>query len=172
MKSIEIQQVTIETINQLQTISKETFIETFAASNTAEDMEKYLATSFSVEKLTDELNNVNSFFYFALADKKVIGYLKLNIGTAQTELLDNNALEIERIYVLKDFFGQKIGQILYEKAIDIAKNRKVSFVWLGVWERNTRAIAFYQKNGFVAIGKHIFKLGDDEQTDFIMKLVL
>lgn len=170
MQQIEIKQVTIRAIGLLQEISKKTFFETFASSNTAEDMNKYLQTSFSAEKLSSELNNPNSFFYFAVAEGRVIGYLKLNIGQAQTEMLAENALEIERIYVLQDFFGKQIGQILYEKALQVAQVKQVSFVWLGVWEKNTRAIAFYQKNGFITIGKHIFKLGDDEQTDFIMKL--
>lgn len=170
MQQIEIKQVTICEIELLQEISKKTFFETFASSNTAEDMDKYLQTSFSSEKLSSELNNPDSLFYFAVADTKVIGYLKLNIGQAQTEMLAENALEIERIYVLQDFLGKKIGQILYQKALQVAQAKQVPFVWLGVWEKNTRAIAFYQKNGFVVSGKHIFKLGEDEQTDFIMKL--
>jgi ribosomal protein S18 acetylase RimI-like enzyme len=170
MQTIEIKQITIRAIELLQEISKKTFFETFASSNTAEDMEKYLSTNFSNEKLTVELSEANSLFYFAVTDAKVIGYLKLNFGQAQTEMLAENALEIERIYVLKDFLGKQIGQILYEKALQIAREKQVSFVWLGVWEKNTRAIAFYQKNGFVKIGTHIFKLGNDEQTDFIMKL--
>lgn len=170
MQNIEIKQITIRAIELLQEISKKTFFETFASSNTAEDMEKYLSTNFSNEKLTVELSEANSLFYFAVTDAKVIGYLKLNFGQAQTEMLAENALEIERIYVLKDFLGKQIGQILYEKALQIAREKQVSFVWLGVWEKNTRAIAFYQKNGFVKIGTHIFKLGNDEQTDFIMKL--
>jgi ribosomal protein S18 acetylase RimI-like enzyme len=74
--------------------------------------------------------------------------------------------------VLQDFHGKKVGQLLYEKAIQIARNKKVPFVWLGVWEENHRAIQFYIKNGFVAFDQHIFKLGDDEQTDIMMKLVL
>ena len=83
---------------------------------------------------------------------------------------DNKALEIERIYVAKAFHGKKVGQILYEKAIHIAKQMNVAYVWLGVWEENPRAIHFYKKNGFVEFDKHIFRLGDDEQTDLMMKL--
>ncbi|MNE41268.1 Protease synthase and sporulation negative regulatory protein PAI 1 [compost metagenome] len=78
-------------------------------------------------------------------------------------------MEIERIYVLRAFHGKKVGQILYEKALQIAEVLGLSFIWLGVWEKNLRAIQFYEKNGFVAFDKHIFKLGDDEQTDIMMK---
>jgi ribosomal protein S18 acetylase RimI-like enzyme len=85
-------------------------------------------------------------------------------------LKDDKALEIERIYVLKDFYGKKVGQLLYEKAIELAKQVKSDYVWLGVWEENQRAISFYKKNGFEEFDKHIFKLGNDEQTDIMMKL--
>jgi diamine N-acetyltransferase len=172
MENIKIQKVTLNEIALLQKISKESFFETFAASNTEENMKKYLETGFSIEKLTDELTDPNAAFYFAFNDNQVIGYLKLNFGNAQTELKDNNALEIERIYVLKAFHGKKVGQILYDKAIQIAKQANAAYVWLGVWEENPRAIQFYKKNGFVTFDKHIFMLGDDEQIDIMMKLQL
>jgi ribosomal protein S18 acetylase RimI-like enzyme len=98
--------------------------------------------------------------------------LKINFGDAQTELKDNKSVEIERIYVLQAFQGKKLGQALYEKAISIAKEMKVKYVWLGVWEQNHRALQFYKKNGFVQFDTHIFKLGNDEQTDIMMKLEL
>lgn len=135
-------------------------------------MKKYLDENFSIEKLTDELNNKNSEFYFAKLENTVIGYLKLNFGESQTELKDNKALEIERIYVPKEFHGQSVGQILYEKAIQVAKQKDVDYVWLGVWEENLRALSFYKKNGFTEFDKHIFKLGNDEQTDIMMKAQL
>jgi ribosomal protein S18 acetylase RimI-like enzyme len=125
-----------------------------------------------LEKLTNELNNPNSSFYFAVVNDKIIGYLKINFGDSQTELKQENALEIERIYVLKEFHGKKIGQLLFEKAMELAIQKKADYVWLGVWEENPRAISFYKKNGFVEFDKHIFKLGDDEQTDIMMKLQL
>jgi ribosomal protein S18 acetylase RimI-like enzyme len=102
----------------------------------------------------------------------VIGYVKLNTGQSQTELKDANALEIERIYVLKEFHGKNVEQVLYEKAIQVAKQQNADYVWLGIWAENPGAIHFYKKNGFVEFDKHIFKLGDDEQADIIMKLQL
>lgn len=170
MENITIQKATINDIEQLQNISRKTFTETFSSSNTEENMQKYLEQEFSIEKLSDELNNKNSIFYFALLENIVIGYLKINFGISQTELKDEKAIEIERIYVLKEFHGKKVGQILYEKAIEIAQQKNAAYIWLGVWEENPRAIRFYQKNGFVEFDKHIFKLGNDEQTDIMMKL--
>ena len=156
-------------INPLQKISRQTFFETFADRNTKENMNQYLAEEFSTEKLTAELKNPDAQFYFALLDGNVMGYVKLNVGQSQTEIKDDKALEIERIYVLKEGQGKKVGQLLYETAIRIAKELNADFVWLGVWEENERAIRFYKKNGFEAFDKHIFKLGSDEQTDLMMK---
>lgn len=172
MNSIEIIKITISDITELQRIGRQTFKETFADSNSEENMKSYLEEDFSLEKLTKEVNNENSEFYFAKIDNEIIGYLKVNFGESQTELKDSKALEIERIYVSKEFHGKSVGQLLYDKAIEIAKQKNSDYVWLGVWEENPRAISFYKKNGFVEFDKHIFKLGDDEQTDIMMKLKL
>lgn len=172
MENIEIKKITLDDIDQLQKIGKQTFFETFAASNSEENMRQYLEEGFSLKKLTSEVADPNCEFYFAIFDNTIIGYLKLNFGASQTELKDQTALEIERIYVLKEFHGKKVGQILYDKAIEVAKQANANYVWLGVWEENPRAISFYKKNGFVEFDKHIFVLGDDEQTDIMMKLQL
>jgi len=172
MNEYLIQKVTLDTVDSLQKISKQTFYETFSEDNTEENITNYLNESFSIQKLSDELNNANAMFYFAIHNKEIIGYLKLNWGQSQTELKDNKAIEVERIYVLKEYHGKKVGQFLYDHAIRIAKEKNADYVWLGVWEENPRAISFYKKNGFIAFDKHIFKLGNDEQTDIMMKLHL
>jgi len=169
MLPIKIRKITTNDTNKLQKIGKLTFAETFASENSEENMKEYLEKGFSTDKIETELANENSEFYFAELKGKTIGYLKVNFGQSQTEIKDENALEIERIYVLKEFHGKKVGQILYEKAIELAKEKNADYIWLGVWEQNPRAIRFYEKNGFVALDKHIFKLGNDEQTDIIMK---
>ena len=154
MENITIPGVTLNDIEQLQIIGRETFSETFSSSNTKENIAKYLADGFSIEKLTEELNNEHSEFYFAVIDDKVVGYLKLNFGSSQSEIQDSISLEIERIYVLQQYHGKKVGQVLYEKAMQVAEDKKVDYVWLGVWEENPRAIRFYQKNGFVEFDTH------------------
>ena len=121
MNNIDIVKVTLNDIKQLQKIGKQTFFETFSAGNTEENMKKYLDEGFSIEKLTTELNDKNTEFYFATLDKNVIGYLKLNYGQSQTEIKDDKAIEIERIYVIKEFHGKAIGQLLYERAIQVAR---------------------------------------------------
>ena len=169
MEEISIEQVEANEITALQQISSLTFLETFTQGNTQANLDKYVTEKLTVEKLSAELANPESTFYFARFHNKIIGYLKINIGEAQTVFTDMKALEIERIYVLQEFHGKKIGQLLYNKALEFARQIKASYLWLGVWEANERAIRFYSKNGLVAFDKHVFRLGDDEQTDIMMK---
>jgi ribosomal protein S18 acetylase RimI-like enzyme len=172
MENIITKKIALEDLEKLQKIGRQTFEETFSEYNSEENMKSYLEEGFSKKKLTEELEDKNSEFYFAILNNEVIGYLKVNFGNSQTELKDSKALEIERIYVSKEFHGKSVGQILYDKAIEIAKQKGSEYVWLGVWEENPRAISFYKKNGFVEFDKHIFRLGDDEQTDIMMKMKL
>lgn len=170
MQPIATKKIDISEVENLQKIGIQTFIETFEEVNAEEDMQKYIAESLSISQLTSELQNPNSEFYFASKDEQIVGYLKVNFADAQTENVNQNSLEIERIYVLKEFLGLKIGQLLFDRAVEIGKERMVEFVWLGVWEKNGRAIRFYEKNGFEIFGKHDFVLGNDVQTDLMMKL--
>jgi len=172
MPQINISKIGLSDVEQLQVIGIQTFLETFSADNLEENMRQYLEVGFSIDKLSDELVNPNSAFYVATINHHIIGYLKINVGLAQTEPQEYKAIEIERIYVLKQFHGKQVGQYLYNKALDLAKQGKFEYIWLGVWEKNPRAIQFYTKNGFKAFGKHVFQLGDDEQTDIMMKLML
>ncbi|WP_026770321.1 GNAT family N-acetyltransferase [Asinibacterium sp. OR53] len=172
MNTIEIRKVTISDVEALQSISTQTFRETFQEVNTEEDMQIYLDSAFNYDKLKEEINNDHSAFYFATDTMNVLGYLKINFGQAQTEKKDNNAVEIERIYVLKAYQGKQVGQLLFKHALQVARERNAHYLWLGVWEENTKAINFYKKNGLVPFDKHIFRLGNDEQTDIMMKLAL
>lgn len=169
---IAVRRATIEDLDLLQEIGKLTFTETFAAQNSEENFNQYLEEAFSSKRLSDELLDSHSEFYFAVLQGAVIGYLKLNFGPSQTDLKDEKAVEVERIYVLQAHQGKKVGQLLLDFAIKVAGNSDADYVWLGVWEENPKAIRFYQKNGFVEFDRHIFRLGDDEQTDLMMKLSL
>jgi ribosomal protein S18 acetylase RimI-like enzyme len=169
---VTIEKIDIKDIQHLRDIGIQTFYETFVETNTKEDMQAYLDDNFSIEKLTAELSIKDSHFYFAKQNNQVMAYLKINFKKAQTESFSESSMEIERIYVCKQFIRQKIGQILCDKAIQLANKEKVKIIWLGVWEHNTRAIKFYEKNGFQAFDKHVFMLGLDKQTDILMKLEL
>ena len=169
MEQLMIHKASLEDMATIQETGRQTFFETFAQGNTGEDMDKYLEEHFSVAKITAELNHPESLFFIAREGTEAVGYLKLNTGQAQTELQEQEGMEIERIYVKSAYHGKKVGQLLYEKALEIAKLQGKSYLWLGVWEENPRAIRFYEKNGFVPFDKHTFILGDEEQIDIMMK---
>ena len=170
MEKIEIRKAALSDLESLQIIGKQTFTETFAAVNTAENLSNYIAQSFNAEQVAKELTNPESFFYLAVLDTKIIGYLKINFGKAQTELLNKDAMEIHRIYVLQEYHGKKVGQLFVDHVLEIAHQRQVEYIWLGVWEENHRALSFYTKNEFIEFDKHVFTLGDDIQTDLLLKL--
>lgn len=170
LSKFEIVKIGLPEIDQLRKISIETFVETFKDSNTENNLQQFLDEAYSWNQLKSELENPDSEFYFAKFGDEIIGYLKINQGEAQKESIGHSALELERIYILNKFQGKNIGQILLDYTIEIAKKNNIDWVWLGVWEHNQRAINFYLKNGFVQFDQHIFTVGDDDQTDILMKL--
>ncbi|PHI18631.1 GNAT family N-acetyltransferase [Lewinellaceae bacterium SD302] len=154
---------------ELKALGRSTYYEAFAQDNTAEDMRLYLDESFSDAKLTRELANPNSIFYFAQVDGVTAGYCKLNFGPAQTEPIED-AIELERIYVVAGFQGRGVGAAMMQRTIALARAKKVSYLWLGVWEKNPRAITFYRDFGFERFGQHIYHLGTDPQLDLMLRL--
>jgi diamine N-acetyltransferase len=172
MQNIYIRKVSITDLDTLARVSRTTFYETFHDTNTKENLYKYLNESFHPDKLTEEILNPLSEFYFAVTQEQVVGYLKVNRGDAQTEFKDPAGFEIERIYILQAYLGKSIGQTLLDYSLTLAAQYNCSFAWLGVWENNFRAIRFYQKNGFVIFNRHVFPVGDDPQIDLLMRRMI
>lgn len=172
MEHITVTEVLESDLYTLVQISRQTFYDTFSVDNTAENIQSYIATTFSLPALKKELLNTHSKFYFAVYNGIIAGYVKINYTEAQTELTDVNAVEVERIYVLQQYQGRQIGKLLLHKAIQEAMAAKAPFIWLGVWEHNVKAISFYKKFGFIPFDKHVFMLGKDEQIDVMLKLPL
>lgn len=166
---ITIQKVEIPDCETLLAYSRQTFYEFFAHLNEPANMDAYSTVAFTPENMMGQLTNPDSEFYFAFDEDDIIGYIKLNFNNAQTEFKDKNALEVERIYVSGGYHGKHIGKQLLDFAIDIARNKQFEYVWLGVWEHNLKALGFYKHNGFEEFGSHEFLLGDDKQTDLLMK---
>lgn len=166
--TINIKKCSLEDLGLLQDISVETFNETFKDQNSPENVKAYLERAFNINQLEKEVSNISSEFYFIYANGEIAGYLKVNTHDAQTEMMGNDSLEIERIYIKDKFQKHGLGKFLMNKAVEIAMERNKKSIWLGVWERNENAIAFYKKMGFVQTGTHSFYMGDEEQKDFIM----
>ena len=168
-KEIKLKEVKMENLEDLRSIGIETFIDTFKDDNTEEDLSEYLERAFNKKRLKEELSNENSYFYFILENDEIAGYLKLNILSAQTEDMGNDSMEVERIYIRSKFKRKGYGKIFIEKAIELAREKNKASIWLGVWEKNLKAIAFYESLGFVKKSSHSFFMGEDEQTDYIMR---
>jgi len=166
---ITIQKAQPSDVEELLSLSRKTFYDAFEHLNNKDDFEAYTAIAFTSQKLLGELENPHSQFYFAIIDDEKVGYMKLNYSSAQTELRDEDSVEVERIYVLAGQQGKKIGNQLLDYAIDKAKDQGKHFIWLGVWEHNQAAQRFYERNGFKAFGNHKFWVGKDEQTDILMR---
>ncbi|MGO4889509.1 GNAT family N-acetyltransferase [Anaerobacillus sp. MEB173] len=170
--TVKIKKCNIEDLLILQEISFETFNETFKDQNSPENMKAYLDRAFTLKQLKKELSNIDSEFFFVYVNNEVAGYLKVNTNDAQSEEMGEEALEIERIYIKSNFQKHGLGKYLLNKAIEKAMEHNKKKIWLGVWEKNENAMAFYKKMGFDQTGSHSFYMGDEEQTDFIMTKTL
>ncbi|QHS22375.1 GNAT family N-acetyltransferase [Virgibacillus sp. MSP4-1] len=166
--TIIIRKCTRKDLNKLQEISYETFNETFKHQNSLENMKTYLKNAFNTKQLATELSIESSQFFFIYLHHEIAGYLKVNIDDAQSEIMGDGALEIERIYIRSKFQNHGLGKDLLNKAEEMAVKCDKRKIWLGVWEKNEHAIAFYKKQGFVKTGDHAFYMGDEKQIDFIM----
>ena len=169
---MNIKKCTLEDSRELQEISYETFNETFKHQNSPEHINTYLERAFDLNQLEKELANSSSQFFFVCFNNEVAGYLKVNTDDAQSEAMGDESLELERIYIKNRFQKHGLGKYLLNKAMEIAMERKKKKIWLGVWEKNENAIAFYLKKGFVQTGVHSFFMGDEEQVDLIMTKTL
>jgi ribosomal protein S18 acetylase RimI-like enzyme len=165
---------TLEDVIQLREILITTFHDAFASMNNQEDLEAFYQSAYSLKPLSEELKNPLSSCYFAMSKEgnKPIGFIKINFYGAQSEPDHEGSLELERYYVLPAFQGKGVGSMLLNKTFDIARENNLNYLWLGVWEKNKSAIKIYKKRGFRQFGSHDFYVGNDRQTDILMKINL
>ena len=164
-----IRKVEIADVEVLAKIAKQTFRETFAHDNTEEQLKEYFEDAYSLRVLSAELENPESATYFIMHEEEIAGFLKVNWGNAQTEKELENAFEIQRLYVLQAYQGFVLGKQLFEFALELAENNGFSWAWLGVWEHNTKAQAFYNRYGFEKFSQHRFMVGQKVDTDWLLK---
>jgi GNAT superfamily N-acetyltransferase len=165
---ISIRQATIRDNKLLAEIGVETFYDSFAADNTPEDMIKYLSASFSPEKQGLELANPQSRFLIAAINDEVVGYTHLRFSIAPPVIVGQKPMEIVRFYARKPWIGKGIGAHLMKGCFQEARAMGCDVIWLDVWKKNLRAIAFYRKWGFIEVGEQTFQLGNDLQQDLLM----
>ena len=165
---IKLEKLTKKDVKTLREISIETFTDTFKDQNSLDQIQAYLEKAYDLAQLEEELLNQNSDFFFIYFENQLAGYLKLNVSEAQSEEMGEEALEIQRIYIKSNFKRHGLGKYLMNQAEKVAIEKNKKRIWLGVWEKNHQALAFYHKMGFVQKGSHSFYMGDEEQTDYIM----
>ncbi len=160
---------TIADAELIAELSRQTFFDTFASFNTQKNMDKFMNEQFSKETLMAEVGDAGNIFLIAYLDKEPAGYALMRESKSPLELGSANAIEIVRIYNMQKAIGKGVGKSLMLRCIEIAKEKNKKVIWLGVWEHNENAISFYKKFGYEQFDKHIFMLGDDPQTDLLMK---
>lgn len=168
---MKIRQAIIEDAEMLAELSYKTFWDAFHEhpENTPEDMADYMEKAFSVEQTRRELSEENSIFLVAEIEDETAGYAKITLGSIEEEITAERPIELNRLYSHQKFLGKGVGQALMDECFNIARKNKCDVMWLGVWEFNPRAQAFYRKYGFYEVGKHIFQLGSDAQIDLLMQ---
>lgn len=166
---IKIERVKNNEVQTLSDISIQCFYDTFYKDNTAENMKLFLDKSFNINVLEHEIMNPDNYFFFARLENEIAGYIKLSNSKLPDDTKESDVMEIERIYVVKNKLGYGIGKTLLEFSFSFAKYYSKKVIWLGVWEYNKRAIDFYSKHGFEKFSQHIFMVGNDAQTDWLMK---
>ncbi len=166
---IRIRKATLEEIPAVRELAIEVYSDTFAKDNSEKNMKAFFKENYSLEKFTKEYEEPGSTLFIALDNLKIVGFLRLRENNEVADRLGNNTLEIQRLYVHKDYHGSSVAKELMNACFKLAQEKKIEWLWLGVWEKNARAQKFYTKLGFERFGEHIFQMGEDPQTDWLMK---
>lgn len=167
--ALTFEEVQKDQLHLLTQVAKNTFITAFETQNNPEDFHSYISEAFAPERLQREWSNKHSTFYFCKLQKTLIGYFKTNIADAQTEFREKMGMELERIYVLSDYQNQGFGKQILDYVVQLANGMGKSYLWLGVWQENPRALSFYEAYGFQKIGTHPYDIGKDRQTDWLLR---
>jgi diamine N-acetyltransferase len=168
--ALQLREADFADLASLLDLAQTSFVQAFTEGNNPENVQAYLSQAFTPLQLENEWRNPASTFLLASLEGKLVGYTKVNLAAAQTDVQDPESLEVARFYTLEEVWGRGVGQFLLNAALDFAKEKGKTFVWLGVWEHNARAICFYEKNGFKTFGSHPFPFGDEIQNDWLMRV--
>jgi ribosomal protein S18 acetylase RimI-like enzyme len=169
LDSVSIRIATNADATTIADLSYRTFCDAFASFNTKENMDKFIRNDFNRKKLIAQVSEPGNIFLLAYQNDELTGYVRLLESPNPPEFGEMDAIEISRIYVENKTTSKGIGSELMKKCIDVAREKNKKVIWLGVWEHNIKAISFYKRFGFEIFSDHIFMLGDDAQTDILMK---
>ncbi len=171
MESIKIRRAELQDAEMLTELCWKTFWDAFHDNpkNAPDDLADYMNSAFNVGQIEGELADENAIFLVAEIKDEAVGYAKLLLDSRESEIIAEKSIELNRLYSKQEFLGKGVGKSLIEKCLEEAEKHNCDTMWLGVWEFNPRAQAFYRKYGFYEVGKHIFQLGLDAQTDLLMQ---
>jgi GNAT superfamily N-acetyltransferase len=168
--ALQLSEADFSDLASLLDLAQTSFVQAFTEGNKPENVQAYLSQAFTSVQLEIEWRNPASTFLLASLEGRLVGYTKVNLAAAQTDVQDPDSLEVARLYTLEEVWGRGVGQFLLNAALIFAKEKGMTYVWLGVWEHNARAMRFYEKNGFKAFGSHPFPFGDEIQNDWLMRV--
>jgi len=171
---IDIRRGTLNDAPLLSQLSVTTFLDTFRGTCTDEEIEQFVQKHFNIEQVYKELHDESDFYFIAFADKEPAGYIRMKEEESDVALIKKyKAIELKRIYVLKEYHSKKVGAALMNFALQLAAKKNYEAVWLGVWEHNLKAQSFYKKWGFIDTGAtHDFPIGNTPQMDnWLIKLI-
>jgi ribosomal protein S18 acetylase RimI-like enzyme len=170
IKDIVVRPAIVEDMHGLADLAAQSFRDTFAADNDAKYIEDYLQSSLTTTTVLDEFDKASNVFFIAFrnGDEVPVGYAKLCTTSDDPSINGRNTVEIERIYADKRVIGRGVGAALMRACLNAAQERGCETIWLGVWERNKRAILFYERWEFKTVGARQFALGPELQTDLLM----
>lgn len=166
---IDVKKATGKDVPVLVQLARKTFEESFSEDNTPSNMTAYLNDAFSPEKVAQEIEETDSQYFLAWEGNNPVGYARVRLSNEVKDDLQESALELQRIYVDGAHQGKRIGVALIDACLNYARQHNFHWIWLGVWEKNFKAQKFYENWGFEKFGEHVFQMGDDPQTDWLMK---
>lgn len=166
---IEVREAQLEDIPEVRQVAISSYHDAFAHHNTPENMAAYIQESYNLPRLIAELLEPNSKLFIAWQDTRIIGFSRMRESDEVSDILGNNTIELQRLYVLTETQGKSVGKLLMDYSLKYATGKAYDWIWLGVWERNFQAQAFYGKWGFEKFSEHVFQIGDDPQTDWLLK---
>lgn len=166
---IRIEEARFDQIPAMRQVAISSYADTFASSNTPENLKAFFDTAYNLPILEQEFYEPHSKLYLALDNDNVVGFVRLRKSNEAASYLGENAIELHRLYLLTSVQGQSVGQLLMEKALAYAMQGRFEWIWLGVWEKNFKAQRFYKRWGFERFSEHTFWMGDDPQVDWLLK---
>lgn len=169
--TLKIRKAVQEDSEILSRIAWKSFYDAFAdhPANAPDDLKSYMDEAFSPEAISADLADEDTIYFVAELGDEMVGYVKLKRNSREACTSGTNPIELCRLYSLSEYIGKGIGKTLMLRSLQYAEENKHDFMWLGVWEFNYRAQGFYKKFGFEKCGEHIFQLGSDPQTDWVLE---